>query len=147
VSATSDGCARCHGLVWICEQHSDREWPHEDCAGPGEPCQVCNTTEPPRMSPGFVTLASVERDEPFYSPKATPAPPRVATPGFLLFEFVRASDRAPLSCELRFHGESYGWEAQFLERGELFASRGAFVTRKAAIAWAEEECKAMERQR
>jgi len=28
----------------------------------------------------------------------------------LLFEFVRASDRAPMSCELRFHGESYGWE-------------------------------------
>jgi hypothetical protein len=38
-----------------------------------------------------------------------------------------ASDQAPMSCELRFHGESFGWEAQFLERGELFASRGAFV--------------------
>ena len=63
----------------------------------------------------------------------------------LLFEFVRESDRAPMSCELRFHGESFGWEAQFLERGELFASRGAFVTRKAAIAWAEEERKAMEK--
>jgi hypothetical protein len=29
-----------------------------------------------------------------------------------------------MSCEFRFHGESYGWEAQFRERGELFASRG-----------------------
>jgi hypothetical protein len=69
----------------------------------------------------------------------------VAKPGELLFEFVRASDRAPISCELRFHGESYGWEAQFLERGELFASHDAFVTRKAAIAWAELERGAMER--
>ena len=37
------------------------------------------------------------------------------------------------------------WEAQFLERGELFASRGGFVIRKLAIAWAEEERKAMEK--
>jgi hypothetical protein len=72
------------------------------------------------------------------------ARPRVAKPGELLFECVRASDRAPMSCELRFHGESFGWETQFFERGELFASRGAFVTRKAVIAWAEEERKAME---
>jgi len=28
---------------------------------------------------------------------------------------------------LRFHGESYGWEAQFLERGELLVSRGGFA--------------------
>ena len=83
-------------------------------------------------------------DEPFYSPNAKQAPPRVAKPGEMLFEFVRASDRAPMSVELRFHGESFGWEAQFLERGELFASRGAFVTRKAAIAWAELERAAME---
>jgi hypothetical protein len=33
-------------------------------------------------------------DEPFYSPQSKPAPARVAKPGFLLFEFVRASDRA-----------------------------------------------------
>jgi hypothetical protein len=24
---------------WICEQHPDRGWPHEDCAGPGMPCE------------------------------------------------------------------------------------------------------------
>ena len=49
------------------------------------------------------------------------APPRLPKPGELLFEFVRASDGAPIRCELMFHGESYGWEARFLERGELFA--------------------------
>jgi hypothetical protein len=86
-------------------------------------------------------------DEPFYSPNYKPPPPRVAKPGELLFEFVRASDRAPMSCELRFHGESYGWEAQFLERGELVYSHGAFVTRKAAVAWAELERAAREASR
>ena len=39
-------------------------------------------------------------DEPFYSPKAKPDPPRQPKPGELLFEFVRASDGAPMSCEL-----------------------------------------------
>jgi hypothetical protein len=43
----------------------------------------------------------------------------VAKPGELLFEFVRASDRAPMSCELRFHGESFGWECQCLYDGDL----------------------------
>jgi hypothetical protein len=50
-----------------------------------------------------------------------------------------------MSCELRFHGESYGWEAQFYERGELFYSRGAFALRADAIQWAEEERLAMEK--
>jgi hypothetical protein len=56
-------------------------------------------------------------DDPFYSPNLKPAPARVARPGELLFEFVRASDNAPMTCELRFNGESYAWEAQFFERG------------------------------
>jgi hypothetical protein len=47
--------------------------------------------------------------------------------------------------ELRFHGESFGWEAQFLVRGVLFSSHGAFVTREAAIRWADEERKAIEK--
>jgi hypothetical protein len=68
---------------------------------------------------------------------ASSPPARVARPGELIFEFVRASDRAPMSCELRFHGESYGWEAQFFERGELFCSHGLFVTRELAVHWAE----------
>jgi hypothetical protein len=66
-------------------------------------------------------------------------------PGELLFEFVRASDGAPITCELRFNGESYGWEAQFFHCGELWCARGAFVTRTLAVQWAEEERKAMDR--
>jgi hypothetical protein len=33
-------------------------------------------------------------DEPFYSPNAKPAPPRLPKPGFLLFEFVRVRSGA-----------------------------------------------------
>jgi hypothetical protein len=27
-----------HGSVWICEEHPDRGFPHDDCSGPGMPC-------------------------------------------------------------------------------------------------------------
>jgi hypothetical protein len=84
-------------------------------------------------------------DEPFYAPNRKPAPAPQRKSGELLFEFVRASDRAPMSCELKFHGESYGWEALFLERGELFASHGGFVTRGLAVQWAEAERSAVEK--
>jgi hypothetical protein len=73
------------------------------------------------------------------------APPARREPGELLFEFVRASDGAPMSCELRVHGESYGWEAQFFERGELVYARGSFVTGALAVRWAELERDAMVR--
>ena len=56
----------------------------------------------------------------------------------LLFEFIRASDRAPMSCELRFDGESYGWDVQFFERGEFWYSQ-RFLIREAAVRWAELE--------
>jgi hypothetical protein len=82
-------------------------------------------------------------DEPFYAPNRKPAPPPTRPTGELLFKFVRVSDDAPMACELRFHGESYGWEAQFLERGELLVSRGGFITRALAVQWAEEERKAI----
>jgi hypothetical protein len=65
--------------------------------------------------------------------------------GEVLVEFMRASDRAPISCELRYHGESFGWEAQFLEHGEVFSRRGGFATCQAAIAWAELERATMEK--
>jgi hypothetical protein len=50
-----------------------------------------------------------------------------------------------MSCELKFHGESYGCEALFLERGELFASHGGFVTQALAVQWADAERKAIEK--
>lgn len=77
----------------------------------------------------------------------SPRPPaRQPRPGEPLFAFVRSSDRAPMSCELRFHGESWGWEAQFYERGEFLIGR-RFVTRSLAVQWADEERKAIELDR
>ena len=50
-----------------------------------------------------------------------------------------------MSCELRFHGESFGWEAQFLERGDLLYARGGFVTRASAVQWVEMEREGMKK--
>ena len=48
------------------------------------------------------------------------------------------------SCELRFHGESYGWEAQILRDGELFDGQ-RFILRDMAEAWAEAERQFLEK--
>jgi hypothetical protein len=48
------------------------------------------------------------------------------------------------SCELRFHGESWGWEAQILRAGELVIGR-RFDLSQLAEQWAEEERKAIEK--
>jgi hypothetical protein len=79
-------------------------------------------------------------DEPFYSPNAKPPLPRVPRPGELLFEFVRPADRAWMSSELRFHGESYGWEAQFLERDNAapLHRRGALRERRHPVDGSEQ---------
>src|SRR5882724_3034370 len=50
---------------------------------------------------------SAMADEDWYKPHRPPASARHPQPGELLFEFVRGSDRTPMSCELRFHGQSY----------------------------------------
>jgi hypothetical protein len=49
-------CRRCTGARWICEQHPDRPWPHDACAGPGEPCPRCNRGARPEMGPGWSSL-------------------------------------------------------------------------------------------
>ena len=82
-------------------------------------------------------------DDPWFAPNFRPAPQK-ARPAERLFEFVRESDRAPMSCELRFHGESYGWEAMFLKRGDLFYSR-RFILKAEAIAWANCERPSIEK--
>jgi hypothetical protein len=48
------------------------------------------------------------------------------------------------SSPLRFHGESYGREAQCLKRGDLVLSRGGFVIWALAVEWAKLEQVAME---
>lgn len=34
----SQTCGQCAD-GWICEEHPDKPWPHDDCAGPGVPCE------------------------------------------------------------------------------------------------------------
>jgi hypothetical protein len=82
-------------------------------------------------------------DDAFDSPNRRPPPPRVPKPGEPLWS-VRFN-HVSWSCELRFHGESYGWEAQILREGELFVAHGAFVLKSDAIRWAEEQRKDAER--
>lgn len=75
-------------------------------------------------------------DVPFYSPQRPVTPRRQSKPGEPLWAFVRQSDKKLYECELRFNGESYGWEAQIFEQGELLAAHGGFVTRALAAQWA-----------
>lgn len=72
----------------------------------------------------FPTMIIAVSDDEWYKPHRTPAPPRQSKPGELLFEFVRERDHKHFRCELRFHGESYGREAQFFNAGELLLAHG-----------------------
>src|SRR5262245_62134573 len=64
-------------------------------------------------------------DPPFYSPNYRPPAAARNRPAEPLWN-VRVN-HVTWSCELRFHGETYGWEAQILRNGELFAAHGSFV--------------------
>ena len=86
----------------------------------------------------------------FYRPNRPPAPRRVPQHGEPLFEFLHGYDR--YLCELRNHGEPYGIEAQFWKNEEFFYSRRfdarldrTRTPRELAMAWAEEERKALEK--
>lgn len=77
---------------------------------------------------------------------ARPPTPRQPKPGEKLFEFIRPSDHAVIRCELRFHGESYGWEGLFIEAsGHEFFARGGFRLRELSVRRAEHERAAMTR--
>lgn len=79
-------------------------------------------------------MARVSDDEPFYSPNARPAPVRQPKPGELVWSLQKAERR--VDCELRFHGESYGWECQCLHEGVLAYGR-RFPLRAHALQEAE----------
>jgi len=73
-------------------------------------------------------------DEPFYSPNRTPTPLRQPKPGEHVWTVFKPGRR--IDCELRFHGESYGWKCQFLEDGALrYGER--FVRHEGALEEAE----------
>jgi hypothetical protein len=53
----SERCV-CGGEGWLCEQHPERAWPHDDCAGPGMPC-TCN---PGAALPDGFTVVMTAKD-------------------------------------------------------------------------------------
>ena len=85
----------------------------------------------------------IDHSKPWNTP---PPPPRQPKPGEMLFG-TRGSDGSPMRVELRFHGESFGWEVQVFDRGGFLSGRGAFTLRGLAVQWAEQERKAIESER
>ena len=71
-------------------------------------------------------------DDPFYSPKAKPRPPRTPQPGEPVWTLTKAPKR--LACELRDSGV-FGCEVQLFRDGEFFAAR-RFPNRAHALAHA-----------
>jgi hypothetical protein len=95
------------------------------------------------VTPG-ATMSGMADDD-WYKPDCPLPPPRKPSPGQFLWELVRESDRKHFRCELRFHGESYGWEVQIFESGDFIFGHGAFVTRALAEQYATETRKVIER--
>ena len=44
-SAVLGPCPRCEDELWVSEGHPLKPFPHDDCAGPGMPCPLCNPEE------------------------------------------------------------------------------------------------------
>jgi hypothetical protein len=66
----------------------------------------------------------------WYRPHPRPAPPRQPTAGERVWSLVKPGRQ--VDCELRFHGEAYGWECQCLVDGELAEGR-RFTLRELAL--------------
>lgn len=86
----------------------------------------------PTLSPACATIRRMA-DEDWLKLHA-PTQPRKPTPGEHAWSLRKNGKR--IDCELRFHGESYGWECQRLHDGELAYGR-RFILREGAIAEAE----------
>ena len=78
-----------------------------------------------------------------YKPGALPSR-RVPRPRELLFEFIRESDRAQFRCELRYHGDDWGVEAQVLMNGDLLVAQ-RFDAKALAVQWAQLKRDAIEK--
>ena len=96
---------------------------------------------PARTHP-LTHCATIRRvaDDDWYRP---PTAPRILKPGEHVWSLRKNGKQ--IDCELRFHGESYGWECQCLHNGEL-AYGQRFVLRELALSEAEsqrERCKVL----
>ena len=70
------------------------------------------------------------------APGKKPTPPKLYRPESSERLWEVRKDHVTWSGDLRFHGESYGWEAMILRDGELAISQ-RFVLKAAAIGWTE----------
>lgn len=52
-----DDQCKCGGERWICEEHPELPWPHDDCPGPGMPCH-CNPNA--ELNPGFTVIMTAK---------------------------------------------------------------------------------------
>ena len=74
-------------------------------------------------------------DDDWYKPHHGQIPPsRLPKPGEPIWTLLKNGRR--VDCELRFQGESYGWEVQFLHDG-VMAYGQRFIMRGGALAEAE----------
>lgn len=62
VSAAIAMCPRCRDERFVCEQHPTQPWPHDDCAGPGVPCPLCNAGDRPDLPDGFKVIATTREE-------------------------------------------------------------------------------------
>src|SRR5947209_2850405 len=51
-------CETCNSTGWICETDHTRPWTHEPGCGAGDPCHVCNASDPPDVS-GVIETVTV----------------------------------------------------------------------------------------
>jgi hypothetical protein len=56
-------CSYCQDQRFVCEEHPATPWPHDDCAGPGEPCPICNSEpgERPELPDGWQSISTSRR--------------------------------------------------------------------------------------
>ena len=56
-------CPLCQDARFVCEKHPEKLWPHDDCAGPGMPCPLCQEPgERPELPEGLISIASTKDD-------------------------------------------------------------------------------------
>lgn len=82
-------------------------------------------------------------DGDWYKPNRPPTATRIPKPGEHVWSLRKNGKQ--IDCELRFHGESYGWEVQCLHDGVL-AYGQRFVFREGAVAEAEAQRQRLARE-
>ena len=105
--------------------------------------KIAEGNEAPGEPVVHIALVILKRECAWYSPDRKPPTRKAQTvPGEVLWTTM--VDGVEWSCEFRFHGESYGWDARLVRAGEFFASQ-RFVMRANAERWASEQKQQIER--